>query len=190
MEWLDALDHGRLADGPGGEARLTDYRLMSQAYGDFPWSAVVADVRRRDYRSQAARQVYVKAGASAKCAFVPASRVAASTGSRTPLWSCPRTRQVSRAASWLVGVTIAARRGPLLVRPLILLEVGRLTVEVLVGVLPSPLAPVGISRFGRPSGPEWVRLPSWARTGWRSSVTAWSRARRRPAREPLPGCKD
>lgn len=64
------MDYGRLADGPGGEARLTAYRLMRQPHGDFPWSTVVADVRRRDYRSQAALEVCVKVDASARYGFV------------------------------------------------------------------------------------------------------------------------
>lgn len=64
------MDHGRLADGPGGEARQTAYRLMRQTHGDFPWSTVVADVCRRDYCSQAALEVCVKVDASAKYGFV------------------------------------------------------------------------------------------------------------------------
>lgn len=69
LDWLNALDHGRLAGGPGGEERPTAYRRMRQAHGELRWSTVVADVRRRDYRSQAARQVYVKFDASAKYGF-------------------------------------------------------------------------------------------------------------------------
>lgn len=34
LKRLDALDYGRIADGPGGKARLTADGLMRQAHGD------------------------------------------------------------------------------------------------------------------------------------------------------------
>lgn len=67
---MGVLEYWRLADGPGGDARLTAYRLMRQAHGVFPWDTVVADFRRRDYRSQAAREVFFKVEESAKYGFV------------------------------------------------------------------------------------------------------------------------
>lgn len=68
--WLDALDLLRLAEGPGGAARLATFRIMREAHAEFPWGTVVADVRRRDYRSKAARQVYVKLDDTAKYGIV------------------------------------------------------------------------------------------------------------------------
>lgn len=68
--WLDALDLSRLAEGPGGAARLATFRIMRVAHAEFPWGTVVADVRRRDYRSKAARQAYVKLDDTAKYGIV------------------------------------------------------------------------------------------------------------------------
>lgn len=70
LEWLDSLNHRPLADGPGGEARLTAYRPMTQAHGDFLWTTVVVNVRLHDIRSQAARQAFVKLEEWAKYGFV------------------------------------------------------------------------------------------------------------------------
>eukprot|EP00170_Pyropia_yezoensis_P006594 contig_26917_g6615 len=57
LTWLDALDLSRLADGSGGVARLATLRNIRAAHAELPWGTVVANVRRRDYRSKVARQV-------------------------------------------------------------------------------------------------------------------------------------
>lgn len=85
--WLDALDLSRLADGPGGDARLATFRKMRAAHVEFPRGTVVADVRRRDYRSKAARQVYVKLDDTAKCGFVLCDPCWSFDWKREPSWS-------------------------------------------------------------------------------------------------------
>lgn len=69
VEWLDGLEVSQLADGPGGEERLLTYQRMRPAHALFPWTTVVTDVRRRDYYTKAALEVYVKLDPSAKYGF-------------------------------------------------------------------------------------------------------------------------
>lgn len=70
LKSTDSLDLGRLTDGSGGDARLAMFRKMRLAVEVFPWWTVTHDVRRRDYRTKVARQVYIKLDDAATYGFV------------------------------------------------------------------------------------------------------------------------
>lgn len=89
LDWFDDLDADRLADGPGGAARLELYRNMCAAHDEFPWATVFQDVRRRDYRTKRAREVYFKVHESAKHGFVLRYRICGFQWKPEPSWERP-----------------------------------------------------------------------------------------------------